>query len=148
MTPWTAAPQASRSFTVSASLLKLMSIESVMPQPAHPLSPPSPLALSLYQHQVSVFLEILNGHRFSPRWSSSLSEWSTWTSILDFFEISLFFHQFLPHVFWNCYLSTYTVVIVTSSWCIYCFILRKCSSLSVVVILLTSAWNPFCLLLL
>ena len=31
MTPWTAAHQASLSFTVSRSLLKLMSIESVMP---------------------------------------------------------------------------------------------------------------------
>ena len=31
MTPWTAAHQASLSFTVSQSLLKLMSIESVMP---------------------------------------------------------------------------------------------------------------------
>ena len=30
-TPWTAAPQASLSFTVSQSLLKLMSIESMMP---------------------------------------------------------------------------------------------------------------------
>ena len=30
-TPWTAAPQASLSFTVSRSLLKLMSIKSVMP---------------------------------------------------------------------------------------------------------------------
>ena len=30
MTPWTAAPQASLSFTVSQSLLKFMSIESVM----------------------------------------------------------------------------------------------------------------------
>ena len=31
MTPWTAACQASTSFTISQSLLKLMSIESVMP---------------------------------------------------------------------------------------------------------------------
>ena len=30
VTPWTAAPQAAVSFTVSQSLLKLMSIESVM----------------------------------------------------------------------------------------------------------------------
>ena len=30
-TPWTAARQASLSFTISQSLLKLMSIESVMP---------------------------------------------------------------------------------------------------------------------
>jgi len=31
MTPWTAACQASLSFTISQSLLKLMSIESVIP---------------------------------------------------------------------------------------------------------------------
>ena len=31
MTPWTTARQASLSFTISQSLLKLMSIESVMP---------------------------------------------------------------------------------------------------------------------
>ena len=31
VTPWTAARQASLSFTISQSLLKLMSIESVMP---------------------------------------------------------------------------------------------------------------------
>ena len=41
VTPWTAARQASVSFTVSQSLLKLMSIQSVMPsnQLSHPLSP-------------------------------------------------------------------------------------------------------------
>ena len=36
-TPWTAACQASLSFTISQSLLKLMSIEPI--QPSHPLSP-------------------------------------------------------------------------------------------------------------
>ena len=37
-TPWTAACQASLSFAISPSLLKLMSIESVMPsKPFHPL---------------------------------------------------------------------------------------------------------------
>ena len=46
-TPWTVAHQASLPFSISWSLLKLMSIESVMPsnhdaiQPSHPLSPPS-----------------------------------------------------------------------------------------------------------
>ena len=52
VTPWTVARQASLSFTVSQSLLKLMSIESVMPfdMPFHFLSPPSP-ALNLSQHQ-------------------------------------------------------------------------------------------------
>ena len=49
---WTAARQASLSFTVSWSLLKLMSIEPVMPSNhlilCCPLSPP---ALNLSQHQ-------------------------------------------------------------------------------------------------
>ena len=47
--PWTAAHQAPLSFTISWSLLKLMSTESVMPSnrliPCHPLSSPSPPAL-------------------------------------------------------------------------------------------------------
>jgi len=51
-TPWTAASQASLSFTISQSLLKLTSIESMMPSnhliPCHPLLPP---AFSLSQHQ-------------------------------------------------------------------------------------------------
>ena len=48
-TPWTAAHQDSLSITNSQSLLKLMSIESVI-QPSHPLSSPSP-AFNLSQHQ-------------------------------------------------------------------------------------------------
>ena len=50
-TPWTAACQASLPFTISQSLLKLMSIESMMPQPSHPLSPSSPPTFNLSQHQ-------------------------------------------------------------------------------------------------
>ena len=51
-TPWTAACQASLSFTISWSLFKLTSIESVMPS-NHLilLSSPSPPAFSLSQHQ-------------------------------------------------------------------------------------------------
>ena len=49
-TPWTAACQASLSITNSQSLLKLMSIESVMPSNhlilCHPLLPPSPFLSS------------------------------------------------------------------------------------------------------
>jgi len=47
VTPWTAACQASLSITNSRSLLKLMSIKSVMP--SHPLSSPSPPAFNLEQ---------------------------------------------------------------------------------------------------
>ena len=49
-TPWTAACQASLSITNSQSLLKLMSIESVMPFQPSPLSSPSPPAFDLSQH--------------------------------------------------------------------------------------------------
>ena len=50
-TPWPAARQASLFITISQSLLKLMSIELVMPSNCHPLSSPSPPAFSLSQHQ-------------------------------------------------------------------------------------------------
>ena len=51
VTPWTAAHQASLSFTVSQNLLKLMSIESMMPSNWLILSSPSLPALSHSQHQ-------------------------------------------------------------------------------------------------
>ena len=49
-TPWTAAQQASLSITNSTSLLRLMSIELVMPSLSHLLSR-SPPTFSLSQHQ-------------------------------------------------------------------------------------------------
>ena len=49
VTPWTVAHQASVSLTQSYSLLKLISIEFVMP--SHPLSSTSPHAFKLPQHQ-------------------------------------------------------------------------------------------------
>ena len=55
MTPWTAARQASLSIANSRSLLKLMSIESVIPSNqlilCHPLLLPSLIPLNLSQHQ-------------------------------------------------------------------------------------------------
>ena len=51
VTPWTAALQASLSFTVSWSLLTLMFIESVMPSNHFILFPPSPPAFSLSPNQ-------------------------------------------------------------------------------------------------
>ena len=49
--PWTVARQPSLSLTISQSLLKLMSIESVMTPNHLILFSPSPPALSLFQHQ-------------------------------------------------------------------------------------------------
>ena len=51
VTPWIAPRQASLSLTISWSLPKFMVFESVMLQPSHPLTPFSPSALSLSQHQ-------------------------------------------------------------------------------------------------
>ena len=51
-TPWTVAHQASLSFTISWSLLKLMSIQfGDAIQPYHPLLSPSSPAFDLFQHQ-------------------------------------------------------------------------------------------------
>ena len=52
VTPWTAARQASLSFTISQSLLKLVFhwVGDAI-QPSHPLSPPSAPSLNLSQHQ-------------------------------------------------------------------------------------------------
>ena len=52
VTPWTAAHQAFLSVIIPWSLLKLMSIESVMPSNHLILSSPSPPALNLTQNQV------------------------------------------------------------------------------------------------
>ena len=49
VTPWTAARQASLSFTISQSLLKLMTIELVMPSNHLVLLSPSPPAFNLSQ---------------------------------------------------------------------------------------------------
>ena len=51
VTPLTAACQASLSFTISRSLPRLMSIESVMPSNRLISVVPSPLAFNLSQHQ-------------------------------------------------------------------------------------------------
>ena len=68
-TPWAAAHQASLSFTVSWSLLKLTFIESVMPSS---LSSPSPLALSFSQLEVFSSKSVLHIRR--PKyWSFSFS---------------------------------------------------------------------------
>ena len=87
-TPWTAVHQASLSFTVFQSLLKLMLIES-----SHPLSSPSSPALYLSQHQglfhcvssshqVAKILELQLQHQ-SFQWifrDDFLKDWLVWSS--------------------------------------------------------------------
>ena len=62
VTPWTAACQASLSITNSLSLLKLMSIESVMSSKHLILSFPSPLAFNLSRHQ-GLFQWVSSSHQ-------------------------------------------------------------------------------------
>ena len=60
VTPWAAACQASLSFTLSWSLLKLMSIDAI--QSSYPLSSTSPPAFNLSQHQ-SLFQWVSSSHQ-------------------------------------------------------------------------------------
>ena len=69
-TPWTAARQASLSFTISGSLLKLMSIESMMP--SNYLILCHPLLLPLIFPSIRVYESVLHIRR--PKyWSFSFS---------------------------------------------------------------------------
>ena len=68
--PWTAAHQASLSFTISQSLLKLMPIDAM--QPSHPLLSPSPPAYNLSQHE-GLSNESALHIRWSKYWSFSFS---------------------------------------------------------------------------
>ena len=70
-TPWTAACQASLSFTVSWSLLKLMSIELMMPSNCLILCPPIPLLSSVFP-SIRVFSnESAVCIRWSKYWTSA-----------------------------------------------------------------------------
>ena len=73
MTPWTAAHQASLSFTISQSLLKLMSIESMMPSNRLILCCPLLLMASIL-HSIRVFSnESALCIRWPKYWSFSFS---------------------------------------------------------------------------
>ena len=73
MTPWTTARQASLSITISWSLLKLMSIKSVMPSShlilCHPLLllPPTPPSIRVFSNESTLHM------RWPKYWSFSFS---------------------------------------------------------------------------
>ena len=92
VTPWTATSQASLFFIIYQSLLRLMSIESVMPSNHLILLPSYPPALSLSQyqglfqwvdssHQVAKILELQLQHQ-SFQWIfrvDFLEDWLVWS---------------------------------------------------------------------
>ena len=88
VTPWSALCQASMSFTFSQSLLKLRSIELVMPPNHLSLSHPFPPAFSLYQylelfqwvscfHEVTKVLELQLQHQ-SFKWILRIDFFGDW----------------------------------------------------------------------
>ena len=83
-TPWTAARQASLSFTNSWSLLKLMSIESVMPSNHLILCHPLLLPPSIFP-SIRVFSNELALHiRWPNYWSFSISSSSEYSGLISF----------------------------------------------------------------
>ena len=77
LTPWTVVQQASLSFTIFLTLIRVLSIESVM-QPNHLIhcGPPSPSALNLYQHQ-GLFQWVSSSEEVTKYWNFSISPWFT-----------------------------------------------------------------------
>ena len=110
VTPWTATNQASLSFTLSWSLLKLMSIESVMPSShlilCHPLLllPPIPPSIRIFSNESAL-------HIMWPQyWSFSFSispsnEYSGLISFridwFDAFAVQGTLKSLLPHHNWK-----------------------------------------------
>ena len=83
-TPWTAARQASLSFTTSRNLLKLMSIESAMPSNHHIFC--RPLLLPWIFPSIRVFSnELALRIRWPKYWSFSISTSNEWIFRADFF---------------------------------------------------------------
>ena len=83
MTPWIAVHQASLAFTVSQSLLKLMSIELVMP--SNHLILCHPLLLPSIFPSIRVFSSELALHISWPKyWSFSISPFSEYSELTSF----------------------------------------------------------------
>ena len=89
MTPWTAAHQASLSFTVSQSLLKPMSIESVMPSNHLILCRPLFLVSSVFP-SIRVFSNESALHIRWPKFWRFIACLSNDYSVLIFFRIDWF----------------------------------------------------------
>ena len=83
-TPWTAARQAPQSFTISLSLLKLMSLESVMPSNhlilCHPLLFPTSIFPSIRVFSSESALHI----RWPNYWSFSISPSNEYSGLISF----------------------------------------------------------------
>ena len=84
-TPWTAALQASLSFTISQSLPKFMSMKSISDaiQLSDLLLPSSPFAFSLSQHQ-DLFQWVSVCIRWPKYWSFRISPFNEFSGLISF----------------------------------------------------------------
>ena len=83
-TPWTAAGQASLSFTISWSLLKLLSIELVMPSIHLVLCRPLLLLLSVYPSIRVFYNQSILCIRWPKYWSFSISPSNEYSGFISF----------------------------------------------------------------
>ena len=81
-TPWTIACQVSLSFTISQSFVHVHWVGDTI-QTSHPLSSPSPPALSLSQHQIFSNESVLH-IRWSKYWSFSISPSNEYSGLISF----------------------------------------------------------------
>ena len=82
--PWTAARQASLSFTISQSLLKLMSIETVMPSNHLILCHPLLLLPSIFPSIRAFSIESVLRIRWPEYWSFSTSPSNEYSGLISF----------------------------------------------------------------
>ena len=82
LTSWTAAKQSSLFFTISRSLLKLISIESVMPSnnlvPCHPLPPSIFSKIKVFSNELAVCI------RWPKHWSFSINPSNEYSGLISF----------------------------------------------------------------
>ena len=83
-TPWTAVCQTSLSFTISWSLLKLMSIESVMPSNHLILCCPLLLLLSIFSNIIVFSSELAFCIRWPNYWSFSINPSNEYLGLISF----------------------------------------------------------------
>ena len=84
MTPWAAVCQASLSFTISQSLLKLMAIELMMPSNHLVLWRPLPLLSSIFP-SIGVFsIESALCIRWPKYWSFNISPFNEYSGLISF----------------------------------------------------------------
>ena len=119
-TPWMAALQASLSFIISQSLLKLMSIESVMLSnhliPCHPLLPSIFPNIRLFSNESALYIRWQKYWRFS----FSISPAKEYSGLISFrtYRFDLLTVQGLSRVFSNTIVQKHQFFSIQPSlWC-------------------------------